>query len=114
MCIKYFGEEDVICNIPFFIDKNNNLWDADIIIKSIKTAVGYNGIWHYKKVRRNHNLSQVQTRDIIKQSVIKANGYDYYIIKDMGKYKQEFVEEQFWLFLHKIIFRKVLAELSSK
>jgi hypothetical protein len=109
--------DDILCNVPFFKDKNGNCWDADIIIKSIRMAVLYNGIWQsqrfgqYKQVRKNHNLAQVQARDKIKESVIKNNGYSYHIVKDMGKFDKEFVEHQFRLFIHKHNFKYYLENL---
>jgi len=114
MCIKHFGEDDVLCNELFFKDKNDKYWDADIIIKSIKIAILYNGIWHYKKVNKNHNIDAVQSRDKLKQKIILNNDYSYYIIKDMGSFKQSFVEHQFYLFLHQLKYKNVLNNLFDK
>lgn len=113
LCINHFGEENVKCNEPYFKDKNGNFWDADIIITSIKTAVLYNGIWHYQQVRKNHNLKQVQARDTLKQSIIIDNGFKYYIVKDMGKFDNDFVKTQFNLFLHKLSFKSCLTKISK-
>lgn len=44
LCIEYFGKQDILCNQTIFKDKNENYWDADIVINSIKTAILYNGI----------------------------------------------------------------------
>jgi hypothetical protein len=111
LCIEHFGGDNILCNVPFFKDKNGNYWDADIIIKNINVAVLYNGIWHYKQVRKNHNLAQVQARDKIKESVIKNNGYTYHIVKDMGKFNKQFVDGQFWLFIHKQKFKECLQDI---
>lgn len=111
LCINHFGEENIKCNEPYFRYKNGNFWDADIIITSIKTAVLYNGIWHYQQVRKNHNLKQVQARDTLKQSIITDNGFKYYIVKDMGKFDNDFVKTQFNLFLHKLSFKSCLENL---
>jgi len=59
----------------------------------------WNGIWHYKQVRKKHSLAQVQSRDKIKMDVIIANGYTPYVIKDMGKHNKKFVEERFAEFM---------------
>jgi len=111
MCIEYFGKDDVLCNELFFKDKNDRLWDADIIIKSIKTAVLYNGIWHYKQVNKKHNIEAVQSRDRIKQKIILDNNYNYFIVKDMGSFNQTFVKNQFYLFLHKLKYKNILNKI---
>jgi hypothetical protein len=102
LCKNYFGENDILCNEMYFKDKNNNFWDTDIIIKSIKTAVLYNGIWHYKQVRKSQKLNQIQARDKIKQNIITENGYNYYIVKDLGSFNEDFIKEQFNLFINQI------------
>lgn len=95
LCEKYFKE--VKHNEPIF-----NGWDADIIIEDIKYAILWNGPWHYRQVTKDHNLEQVQNRDKIKLSEIQKCGYTAYTIKDNGKYKPTFVEEQFKLFINSL------------
>lgn len=114
LCMNYFGKDDVLTNERYFKDKNGNLWDADIIIKSIKTAVLYNGVWHYQQVRKNHNLNQVQARDKLKQNIINDNGFEYYIVKDMGRFDELFINEQFNLFIHKLKFKNCLMDILVK
>ena len=94
-CSKYFKNTEH--NIPLF-----NGWDADIIIHDIKTAILWNGPWHYKQIGKKHSLKQVQNRDKIKYKEIIKSGYSVYIIKDMGKYNPTFVKEQFEIFLSSI------------
>jgi hypothetical protein len=108
LCIAYFGKDDIICNERIFKDFNGNLWDCDIFIKSLKIAILYDGIHHYKKIYKNQKLDQIRTRDKIKRSVILDNGYTYYTIKDLGSFNTNFVENQFNLFIHKLYFKKVL------
>ena len=36
LCIKYFTKPAITCNEQFFINKNGNAWDADIIIHHLK------------------------------------------------------------------------------
>jgi hypothetical protein len=92
LCLGEF--KNVILNENIF-----NGWDADIILLDIKTAVLWNGKWHYEKITENHSVKQVQNRDKIKiKEIIKA-GYVPYIIKDMGSYDEEFVNCQFEKFL---------------
>lgn len=74
-------------------------WDADVILTDYKIAILWNGKWHYEKITKEHSLLQVQNRDKIKLKKIKENGYKPYIIKDMGKYNKDFVEEKFYIFL---------------
>lgn len=77
-----------------------NGWDADIILPDFKIAIQWNGAWHYNMVTKNHNLSQVQNRDKIKQKEIIKEGYIPYTIKDMNsKHKPLFVEEKFKEFI---------------
>jgi len=80
----------VLTNEPLF-----NGWDADVIIEDYKIAVLWNGNWHYKKIKQNHSVGQVQNRDRIKIKEIQAKGYVPYVIEDRGKYNKEFVKKQF-------------------
>jgi hypothetical protein len=100
LCEQEFAK--ISTNDPIFISKYGN-WDADIIVHDHKIAILWNGIWHYKQVRKNHSLQQVQSRDKIKLDVITNNGYIPYVICDMGKYNKLFVEEEFDKFKKYII-----------
>tara|TARA_B110000014_G_C19951455_1_gene492307 strand:- start:365 stop:676 length:312 start_codon:yes stop_codon:yes gene_type:complete len=75
-----------------------NGWDADVIVKSIRYAVRWNGIWHYKQICKTTTLESIQKRDALKEAAIKNHGYNLFIVKDMGKFNKEFVEEQFEIF----------------
>lgn len=92
----YFGE---LCKQKFVNVKFNeplfNGWDADVIIEDLKLAVLWNGKWHYEKITEKHSVAQVQNRDKIKMKEISEKGYEHYIIKDMGKFNKEFVENKF-------------------
>ena len=99
LCIDYYGNNNVTTNELFFKDKNGNGWDADIIIHSKKTAILYNGIWHYKKITETHSLEQMQNRDKIKTELIEKSGYIPYVVVDLGKFDKQFVEEAFQIFL---------------
>lgn len=92
LCEEYF--KSVFHNEPMF-----NGWDADIIIPSFKIAVLWNGNWHYKEISKKVSLKQIQNRDAIKEKAIKENGYEVYIIKDLGKYNPHFVKDEFNKFL---------------
>ena len=93
LCEQHF--KNVKHNEPVF-----NGWDADVIIDDIKVAVLWNGKWHYEKIKENHSVEQVQNRDRIKIKEIENCGYKPYIIKDMGKYNPQFVENEFQKFIN--------------
>ena len=88
LCKGYF--KDVEHNKPIF-----NGWDADIIIKDIKYAILWNGIWHYKQVRKKQSLKQIQARDAFKLEQIAVCGYTPYVIQDMGSQDDRFVQKCF-------------------
>lgn len=92
LCEEHFT--NVENNKPIF-----NGWDADVIIHDIKVAILWNGKWHYEKITKKHSVEQVQNRDNIKIKEITNSGYIPYVIKDMGKYNKEFVENEFNKFL---------------
>lgn len=91
LCEQYFNNVDHNKNIF-------NSWDADIILYDYKIAVLWNGPWHYKEISHTTSLKQIQNRDKIKLKEIKNCGWTSYIIKDLGKYNKDFVQEQFEIF----------------
>lgn len=100
----YFYElcKDRFINVDHNVSMFNG-WDADVIVHDNKIAVLWNGVWHYKKVTESHSLDQVRNRDKIKLLEIKKCGFIPYVIKDMGIYNKQFVEEQFNLFLETLL-----------
>lgn len=88
LCKNEFA--NVLNNKPIF-----NGWDADVILSDYKVAVLWNGVWHYKKITKKHSVKQVKNRDKIKLDEITKVGYYPYIIKDMGKYDEIFVNKEF-------------------
>jgi hypothetical protein len=93
---RLFGE---LCASKFNEVYNNkrmfNGWDADVIIEDIKYAILWNGIWHFKKITKNHSVEQVKNRDNIKIKEITKCGYIPYIINDTGRYDPIFVKTEF-------------------
>jgi hypothetical protein len=76
LCLTHF--QDVEHNQPIFEG-----WDADIIIHDTKTAILWNGPWHYVETGlKNHSLKQVQNRDKIKIDTIKRMGWIPIIFED--------------------------------
>lgn len=61
-----------------------NGWDADIIIDDIKTAILWNGPWHYQTMPglKKHSLSQVQNRDKIKINQLSLAGWNVLVFED--------------------------------
>jgi hypothetical protein len=58
-------------------------WDADIVVPSTKTAILWNGPWHYKEMNiGSHSLKQVQTRDSIKVKLFTQLGWNVVIYED--------------------------------
>lgn len=111
LCVKYFKNDKILSNEQIFKDKNNNYWDADVILPKYNIAICYNGLYHYEQVGKKHNLKQVQSRDRIKSKIIFENNYIEYIVKDLGKFNKDFVYKEF----HKFIFNMfILFELTSK
>ena len=88
LCENYFN--NVEHNKAIF-----NGWDADVIIHDIKFAILWNGKWHYEQFMPNTSLKQIQNRDQIKLKEIQNAGYISYIIKDIGRHNDNFVQEKF-------------------
>lgn len=90
LCENTFEFEDVRCNEPIFEG-----WDSDVILLTMKIAIAWNGIWHYKQVRKDHDLDATRRRDAHKKKIIQKMGFTYYIIKDMGGFSKKLVETEF-------------------
>lgn len=76
LCNNYYAQ--VTHNIPMF-----NGWDADIIIHDTKTAILWNGPWHYRAMPGlTHSLAQVQNRDAIKINEIQSAGWNVIVFND--------------------------------
>ena len=101
LCMNYF--KNVRHNENMF-----NGWDADVILEDYKIAVLWNGPWHYKQISKTISLECIQNRDKIKVKEIKNCGYYPYIIKDLGKYNEKKITEEFDKFV-KFIEEKYIA-----
>jgi hypothetical protein len=93
-CEEYFGKENVTTNEACF-----DGFDCDIIIHKEKLAISYNGSWHYKQISKTQSLKQVQARDKVKEAIITKYGYRFYVVKDMGKFDKNFVDQEFEIML---------------
>lgn len=76
-----------LCKSQFRLVTHNdpifNGWDADILIHDTKTAILWNGPWHYKEMSGlKHSLKQVQNRDRIKKNEIESAGWVCMIFED--------------------------------
>lgn len=77
LCESYF---DKVTNNDTSIA---NGWDADILIHDNKTAILWNGPWHYKEMGfSNHSLKQVQNRDKIKTEEFIKAGWSVIVFED--------------------------------
>lgn len=58
-------------------------WDADVVIHDIRTAILWNGPWHYREMNfGNHSLKQVQNRDRIKIKKLTDAGWVVKVFED--------------------------------
>lgn len=69
-------------------------WDADIIIHDTKTAILWNGPWHYRDMPGLvHSLKQVQNRDRIKTKELSNAGWKVLAFEDRYYTPQTAFEE---------------------
>lgn len=81
-----------------------NGYDADVIIPSLKLAIHWNGIWHYKSVISELHFNSIQEKDKLRYNEIEKAGYTNYIIKDIKSCKNyELVKEELKKFLTQYI-----------
>lgn len=97
LCKKHFS--NVLTNEPLFEG-----FDADIVLPNLKIAIHWNGVWHYKPIRKGMDIEKIRLRDILKDKIIREHGYTPYTIKDLGSHDKKFVEEQFTKFLNYVYF----------
>ena len=64
-----------------------NGFDADIIIPTLKLAIHWNGIWHYKQIINEQHFCNIISRDKMRYEEIERCGYTNYIIKDIKSRK---------------------------
>ena len=93
LCREKFNH--ILTNEPMFEGA-----DADVIIPSIKIAIHWNGIWHYKAIRTGMNMERIFKRDLLKDELIIKKGYYPYTIKDLGSHNKKFVEKEFETFIN--------------
>ena len=61
--------------------------ELDIFIPEINFAIEWNGIYHYKNIRKNL-LEQVQQKDKKKVNLCNEKKIDLYIVKDLTSHKK--------------------------
>jgi hypothetical protein len=93
--------EEMLFNVPYFMDSKGLLWDADIILPLRKVAIHWNGPWHYKQISKSKHCSlpAIQNRDKLKYSIIENYRFINYIIRDDGKFSVKKVTEEFEKFI---------------
>lgn len=58
-------------------------WDADIVIPDYKTAILWNGPWHYREMGiKGVSLRQIQNRDNIKTTLFSSLGWNVITFRD--------------------------------
>lgn len=57
--------------------------EVDIGIPSLKTAIEWNGIVHYKPIYGDQRLTEVQQRDAEKQKRASAKGINLIVVSDL-------------------------------
>jgi hypothetical protein len=82
LCQTHF--KHVTFNDPIFPNDppTETHWDADILIHDHRVAILWNGPWHYRKLRQQHSVEQVQRRDRIKLNRIISAGWHPIVIRD--------------------------------
>ena len=83
-----------------------NGFDADIVIPSLKLAIHWNGVWHYKQIfntsKGKYQFEQIQSRDKQRLNEIEKCGFSNYIVKDMNGYNPNFVKTEFESFVNNL------------
>lgn len=80
-----------------------NTWDLvpgyelDIWLPDLKTAISYNGPVHYEPIYGPTRLRQVQQRDRYRNRKLTEMDIRHIIIKELGRYDKERIEEKFAL-----------------
>lgn len=105
LCKNKWGREYVKYNEPIF-----DGFDADIVIEKLKLAIEWNGIWHYKKIRKGQKFNNTRARDIIKAKRIRSHNYDLIIFKDLGNANHTKIQKSFKKLLN-ILESKILKSL---
>lgn len=89
-CVRRSKDEIKLYDLllPYFYHVEHNQpifngWDADIIIHNTRTAILWNGPWHYQNMPGlKHSLKQVQNRDRIKKKEIENAGWICLVFED--------------------------------
>ena len=82
--IKNFPKLNVIKNDR----KTLNGLELDIYIPELKLGIEWNGIFHYKDVRKNNSLEKIQKKDVLKEKLCKDMNIDLIVVKDLTSNKK--------------------------
>lgn len=67
--------------------------ELDVYIPTLKTAIEWNGIYHYANFRGDEFLQKTQKQDLEKINECKKLGIDLYIVKDL-KSSNKFIKQE--------------------
>jgi hypothetical protein len=95
LCIKHFGESETLTNYKIFSG-----FDADVILENFKLAIEWNGVWHYKYIRRDQKLKKILHNDKLKAGIIRSHNYNLIVVKDMGSHNIKLVRKTFNVILN--------------
>jgi len=97
-----FSDLDAVYNSRSILKGNKEL---DLYIPSLKFAVEWNGIHHYKDIRKEGESVVRRKKDASKRKECKELGIHLYVVKDLTSHKS-FIERKIKLIISKI--RKLL------
>lgn len=84
---RYYGVQDIVTGFhPLWaVSEKGVLLEFDILIRSKKILIEYNGEQHYKFIRLFHKrlkrFEDQKKRDILKETLAKANNYKLVVFK---------------------------------
>lgn len=102
---SYYGISDIVTSYhpSWALSTKGALLEYDILIKSKKLLIEYNGIQHYKFIKMFHktkaNFEAQRQRDILKTSLAKENGYNLVVFK----YDEPLIEDYIIMKLKSIL-----------
>lgn len=88
--LKEFPNCEILFNNRCILSGNKEL---DVYIPSLKLAIEWNGIYHYKNFRGEEFLKKTQTQDLKKQQECKKLDIELYVVKDL-KSNDKFIKEE--------------------
>lgn len=79
LLVEEFPAVEFIANDKTYLDG----YELDIVIPSIKLAIEWNGIVHYRPIYGQAKLDNIQKRDAEKQELALAKGIELIVVPDL-------------------------------